>query len=167
MDKRTGMAQHSSSVMQNDEWLTPPSIIEALGKFYLDPCSPQNRPWDTAMIHYTLEDNGLLQPWTRRVWLNPPYGKYTGEWMNKMAMHGDGIALIFARTDTGMFHESIFPHAHALFFLRGRIVFHHTSGKPGKFNGGAPSVLIAYGDYNAQVLKTCNLRGKFVSLKNN
>lgn len=30
-----------------DEWLTPPYIIDSLGVFDLDPCSPINRPWDT------------------------------------------------------------------------------------------------------------------------
>ena len=47
-----GMSDHTNPVMLNDEWLTPPYIIEALGRFDLDPCSPINRPWDTATIHY-------------------------------------------------------------------------------------------------------------------
>ncbi len=46
-----------------DEWLTPKSIIDALGEFDLDPCSPVIRPWDTARKHFTVEDNGLLQEW--------------------------------------------------------------------------------------------------------
>jgi hypothetical protein len=37
-----------------DEWLTPPEIIKSLGEFDLDPCSPINRPWDTAKNHYTI-----------------------------------------------------------------------------------------------------------------
>ncbi|WP_223160903.1 phage N-6-adenine-methyltransferase [Salinicola aestuarinus] len=89
--------------MQKDEWLTPPSILEALGSFDLDPCSPVERPWDTASEHLTLHDDGLSAAWRGRVWLNPPYGRETGLWLEKLAEHGDGIALVFARTETEMF----------------------------------------------------------------
>ena len=80
-----------------DEWLTPPEIIHALGCFDLDPCAPVVRPWPTATRHYTIEDNGLVQPWDGRIWCNPPYGTETGRWLARMAEHGNGIALIFAR----------------------------------------------------------------------
>lgn len=38
-----------------NEWLTPPSIIAALGEFDLDPCAPRAavRPWNTAYRHFT------------------------------------------------------------------------------------------------------------------
>lgn len=64
-----------------DEWLTPPSILKALGDFDLDPCSPINRPWDTAKKHYTIEDNGLNKKWEGRVWCNPPYGDEAEDWI--------------------------------------------------------------------------------------
>lgn len=85
---------------QKDEWLTPPEIVHALGDFDLDPCAPVRRPWSTATHHYTVLDNGLTKPWFSRVWMNPPYGRETGIWLNKLAVHGDGIALVFARTET-------------------------------------------------------------------
>ena len=56
-----------------NEWLTPPCLLDRLGEFDLDPCSPVNRPWDTARHHYTVEDDGLRQPWFGRVFCNPPY----------------------------------------------------------------------------------------------
>jgi hypothetical protein len=56
-----------------NEWLTPPCLLRRLGPFDLDPCSPVNRPWDTARHHYTIEDDGLQQPWFGRVFCNPPY----------------------------------------------------------------------------------------------
>jgi hypothetical protein len=89
---------HQSAAMLNDEWLTPPEILQALGPFDLDPCAPIKRPWPMAAEHYTVEDNGLAQPWVGRVWCNPPYGLETARWLNRMAQHGNGIALIFART---------------------------------------------------------------------
>lgn len=63
------LSGHQSARMKNDEWLTPPEILSALGTFDLDPCSPVNRPWPTAAQHYTERDNGLALPWHGRVLL--------------------------------------------------------------------------------------------------
>ena len=151
--------------MIKDEWLTPPSIIEALGPFDLDPCAPVNRPWPTAKKHFTIEDNGLLQPWDEYVWCNPPYGRYTVRWLERMSMHNDGLALIFARTDTDMFFKYVWETASALLFIKGRLHFHHVSGERVKTNSGAPSVLIAYGPYAHIRLHASKIKGKFIQLK--
>ena len=129
----------------HDEWLTPPEIIDALAPFDLDPCAPVNRPWPTAKSHFTIHDNGLLQRWDGFVWCNPPYGKETGQWINRLSLHGNGIALIFARTDTKIWQKTIFPHAHSILFLAGRLTFYTVEGKKGKDTAGAPSALIAFG----------------------
>jgi len=147
---------------QSDEWLTPRSILQPLGKFDLDPCSPIKRPWDTATQHYTINDNGLILPWDGRVWLNPPYGDTMIKWLKKMAEHDNGIALTFARTDTKQFHQWIFPHAISLLFLQGRINFCTVDGRVAKDNSGAPSVLIAYGEQNTDVLADCGLAGRHI-----
>lgn len=65
----------NTNTTNSAEWLTPPSIVEKLGPFDLDPCTPVNRPWNTAREHYSSE--GLYRPWKGRVWLNPPYGSHT------------------------------------------------------------------------------------------
>jgi hypothetical protein len=149
---------------RSDEWLTPPEIIGAIGPFDLDPCSPVGRPWPTAREHYTVDDDGLSMPWAGRVWLNPPYGPETGRWLRRLAEHGDGIALVFARTETEMFHRWAWDEAAAMLFLRGRIHFHDIAGERAKFNAGAPSVLVAYGTENAATLESCGIDGRFVPL---
>ena len=154
---------HQSARMGKDEWLTPPDIIQRLGEFDLDPCSPINRPWDTAAKHYTVQDDGLSLPWEGRIWLNPPYGRQTRIWLEKLANHGNGIALIFARTETEMFVEQVWKRATALYFLWGRLHFHHVDGTRAKGNSGAPSVLVAYGSGNAYCLDNCGLPGRYVS----
>lgn len=63
------------SANTTDEWYTPKEIIDALGKFDLDPCAPVNPLWQTATQMYNKNDNGLLQEWVGRVWLNPPYSR--------------------------------------------------------------------------------------------
>lgn len=149
---------------RTDEWLTPPRLLEALGPFDLDPCSPVERPWPTAAAHYTVEDDGLSRPWEGRVWLNPPYGPRTGRWMRRMAEHGDGIALIFARTETEMFYKYAWLKAAAMLFLRGRLHFYSARGERAKGNAGGPSVLIAYGARNAEKLRLSGIEGRFVAL---
>lgn len=156
------MGSHQSAVMKSDVWLTPPAIIEALGPFDLDPCSPLNRPWDTAAKHYTIEDDGLSFEWEGSVWLNPPYGKQAAVWLERLAKHGDGVALVFARTETRMFFEHVWPHASALLFIESRLHFHHPDGTRAPANAGAPSVLIAYGPGSAERLRNCGIPGALV-----
>lgn len=160
--KKNGMGSHQQSIGVNQEWLTPPEIISSLGEFDLDPCAPVVRPWPTAKHHYTIEDDGLKQPWPEhwRVFLNPPYDRRViGEWLKKMALHGNGISLIFARSDTKVFQQWIFGYASSILFMEGRITFHKVSGEKGNFSGGAPSVLVAYGERNCQALSESGIKG--------
>lgn len=159
-----GLGGHQSARIKNDEWLTPPWLVQSLGVFDLDPCAPIKRPWETALKHYTREDDGLAKAWLGRVWLNPPYGTETGKWMERMAEHGNGIALIFARTDTDAWMESVWPHAAAVLFIHRRLTFHTVDGQPGEHNGGAPSALIAYGHANAAVLLSCGIKGAYLPM---
>lgn len=159
------MGSHQSPNPISHDWLTPPNILEALGDFDLDPCAaPEPRPWPTAATHWT--DNTMNRKWFGRIWLNPPYGskEVVGPWMRRMANHGNGIALIFARTETDTFFETVWEKAQAILFLKGRLNFYRINGSPGLINSGAPSVLIAYGDDNAEVLRTCGLSGKWLAL---
>jgi hypothetical protein len=178
----------------HDEWLTPPEILSALGPFDLDPCSPASPPWTIAARTYTRREvctaclldtsgqqsglmsagsemhqcifcDGLNQPWAGRVWLNPPFGREASAWIRKMAAHGNGIALLAARTETAMFFESVWSHADAILFLKGRPHFHYVTGERAAANSGAPICLIAYGSTNADCLASCGLPGAFVRLR--
>ncbi len=146
-------------------WLTPPHILEALGPFDLDPCAaPDPRPWGTAARHYTLPTDGLSEPWEGRVWCNPPYGNEGWTWLSRLADHGDGIGLVFARTDVAGFHSQVWERADAILFLRGRLSFHHRDGSKAAANGGAPSCLVAYGANNVEALASSGMPGKLVVL---
>jgi len=162
--KKSGMGSHHSANMGKDEWLTPPAIIRSFGEFDLDPCSPIVRPWDTAKEHYTIKIDGLSMPWFGRVWMNPPYGKHTGAWLKKLSEHGNGIALIFARTETKMFFDWVWSRANAVFFLKGRLSFFHVDGRQAKDDAGAPSCLIAYGENNIKAIANSGIIGKLIIL---
>lgn len=163
---RNGMGGHHSADADKEVWLTPPDILQSLGPFDLDPCAaPDPRPWPTAAEHYTKADNGLMLPWLGRCFVNPPYTtSAVGIWLKRLADHGHGTALIFARTETEAFHEQVWGRATAILFLKGRLFFHHPDGKRAAHNAGAPSCLIAYGKDDAARLRDAGLPGRFVSL---
>ena len=159
----------NSNTKNNDEWLTPLYIIESLGEFDIDPCSPINRPWNTAKNHYNELDDGLTKEWIGRVWLNPPYGRKTFQWLNKLSSHKNGTALIFARTETIGFHKEIWNKADSIFFFKGRLKFHLVTGEQGG-TANAPSCLVAYSKYDTEQIKKAiennKLIGKLILLTN-
>jgi hypothetical protein len=146
------LSGHQSARMKNDEWLTPPELLRALGTFDLDPCAPIVRPWPTAAQHYDREDDGLTRRWEGRVWCNPPFGREAVKWLRRMRDHGNGIALIPARTETAMFYETVWSGAAGVLFVKGRPHFHYVDGRRAPFNSGAPICLVAYGDANLDAL---------------
>src|SRR5690606_9313365 len=104
--------------------------------------------------------DGLTRDWKNPdgsnafVWLNPPYSEI-GPWMARLADHDHGIALVFARTETAWFFDSVWGRASAILFLRGRLHFCLPDGTPADANSGGPSVLIAYGSEAATRLHRC------------
>jgi hypothetical protein len=148
-----------------DTWLTERSVIQSLGEFDLDPCAaPPPRPWDTAKRHIALPDDGLSIEWVGRVWLNPPcHRDLIGGWMERMAKHGNGIALVFARTETKFWQRWIWPFAVAVLFAEGRFNFCLPDGTRVSHNSGAPSAFIAYTDVDREFLRSSGIRGALTS----
>ena len=151
--EKMSLSGHQSARAKSVDWLTPPEWISALGPFDLDPCCPLDMPWETArkMVRWPLQD-GLSIEWQGRVWMNPPFGQEAAKWLKRLAEHGNGIALIPARTETAMFYESVWGKAHSVCFVKGRPHFHTTTGSRAPFNSGAPIALVAYGQHNTKRL---------------
>lgn len=157
---------HQNGRDTSDVWLTPREILAQLGPFDLDPCTPSLQPWPTARRRFTEADDGLAQPWEGRVWLNPPYSRPAySRFMARMANHGWGTSLIFARTETRDFFAHVWRRAHACLFIEGRLFFHDEAGRRATANAGAPSVLCAYGQDDADILASCGIAGHFVPLR--
>lgn len=146
-------------------WLTPAWIVQALGEFDLDPAGAPGHMLAKSTYMPEAGINGLTKQWYGRVWLNPPYGKELEPFMQRMAEHGNGIALVFARTETSWFRTTVWGAATALLFLHGRLTFLDAEGVPAKHNAGAPSVLVAYGEQNAVALTESGLDGFYVRIR--
>lgn len=163
IDKRKVGFSHEDRNSKNVDWYTPPWIFERLClDFDLDPCQPINGiKWIPAKRRYSIEDDGLTSTWDGRVWLNPPYGKHTAAWLDRMHKHRNGIALVFARTDCAWFHESV-AKADAILFLRGRVKFVDGLGVTGGSGAGSGSMLIAWGSDNVDALSNMSDLGYLV-----
>jgi phage N-6-adenine-methyltransferase len=125
-----------------DNWGTPQEFFNkfnAMFDFQLDvAASAENAK---CARFFSKEDNGLVQEWSNRNWMNPPYGREITEWVQKAdeeAKKGNlTVALLPARTDTKWFNDFC-KHWHYI-FIRGRL----------KFGGGGsapfPSVVVFFG----------------------
>lgn len=165
-----GTEHRSTTSHKSVEWYTPSWIFDLLGiTFDLDPSSPHDMATAVpAKVKYTIFDNGLKKPWFGRVWMNPPYGPETADWMGRMIAHGNGIALVFSRTDAAWCQMAM-KSASAMLFLSGRIEFVpglENAHKKGR--SGAGTVLFAFGTECAQALKKMSHMGVFLhQMQNN
>lgn len=123
-------------------WLTPRYILEALGPFDLDPASCPG--WPTADRHFYEADNGLYQEWTGLVWLNPPYGNQTADWVERWVLHGNGFLLVAARPDARWFHQAA-KHAGLIWFPKKRINFLKPGNDDDAIRPAFASVVFAMG----------------------
>lgn len=149
---------HESSYNESVEWYTPKFVFEALGiEFDLDPCSPgAGKSFVPALKHYTIEDDGLASEWFGTVWVNPPYGTQTPKWMKKLYEHGDGMALVFARTDVKWFQD-YGADADAICFINGRVKFYQGNMTTQPGTPGTGSMILAYGPKAAAALSQAGL----------
>lgn len=141
-----------------DTWLTPPELLQQLSPFDLDPCTPPIMPWETAAKRYTLADDGLKQPWSGFVWLNPPFSNVR-PWVEKLALHGNGILLVPSSTGCRYWQETIFKRAHAWLFVARRIKFFTAAGERGKYASGFYVALVAFGWTAVERLQSCSIDG--------
>lgn len=112
---------------KTDMWETPQDLFDNLDSefhFTLDVCAVKENA--KCNNFYSPEQDGLSQPWTGRVWCNPPYGRQIGKWVRRAlfasAAGATVVMLLPSRTDTKWFHEYIY-HKAEIRFIRGRLKF--------------------------------------------
>lgn len=144
----TALAVHYSA--KKSGWRTPAKILDRLGPIALDPCTGWDNP--TKAVKYcvspeeygqltalakklgVLLPDGLSQDWAALAgngltFVNPPYGRTVGWWIE----HGLNVEyivyLLASRTDVKWFHK--YRNAFDLAcFIKGRIVFNGLDNLP-------------------------------------
>ncbi len=111
------------------DWETPKDIFDALdaefGPFTLDAAASSTTA--KCLTFFTEAQDGLAQDWgVNRTWVNPPYGRRLGLWVEKAinasAAGATVVMLVPARPETVWFREA-FEHASDVRFHSGRITF--------------------------------------------
>ena len=113
---------------KTNEWETPQWFFDKLNNefnFTLDPCSNGNHKCDNF---FTAKEDGLKQNWNNDiVFMNPPYGGHTKDWIKKAVDESKRgatvVCLIVSSTDRSYWHDFIFPYASQIRFIRGRLTF--------------------------------------------
>lgn len=113
---------------QHDCWETPQDFFDKLNEefnFTLDPCCvPATAKCDR---YFTPVEDGLKQDWSNEtVYMNPPYGREIGKWMQKAyescVMGGATVVcLVPSMTDTKWWHD--YSMKGEIRFIRGRLKF--------------------------------------------
>lgn len=114
--------------------------LNAVFKFEIDVCAlPENAK---CQRFFTPESDGLAQEWRGVCWMNPPYGREIGAWIEKAyrsAKHHGAtvVCLLPARVDTRWWHE--YCARGEVHFVKGRLRF----GAAGA-NAPFPSAVVVF-----------------------
>jgi site-specific DNA-methyltransferase (adenine-specific) len=118
-----------------DDWATPSAFFATLAHefpFTLDVAASASNA--KCERYYDIEADGLSQPWAPHVcWMNPPYGRSIGAWVEKAyheaTLGATIVGLLPARTDTAWWHDYVTKAAEVR-FVRGRLKFYNRADAP-------------------------------------
>jgi phage N-6-adenine-methyltransferase len=125
---------------RREDWETPPAIFDPLHAefgFTLDAAANEAN----AKVPTYYSESALEKPWQGVVWLNPPYGKQIGKWVEKAFQESRAgstvVCLVPARTDSWWWHD--YAEQGEYRFIRRRIKF---VGAP--YNAPFPSAIVVF-----------------------
>jgi|APHM01.1.fsa_nt_gi DNA N-6-adenine-methyltransferase (Dam). len=113
---------------KKDVWQTPDTLwqpIDNRDNIDLDPCAAKDT--NIGDTSYTIEDNGLAQPWSGTVWLNPPFS-YKNKWFNKLEQEASNCDRIYVITPDSTnvqswWHNKLAPMCDWAWFSNGRVKY--------------------------------------------
>jgi phage N-6-adenine-methyltransferase len=127
-----------------DLWETPQDFFNKINDefhFTLDVCANDD---NTKCDHFLSKElNGLEREWFGVCWMNPPYGRGIGKWVQKAyesSLNGATVVcLLPARTDTKWWHEYCMKGE--IRFVKGRLKFGGS-----KNSAPFPSAIVIFGE---------------------
>lgn len=131
----------------SDEWYTPDEITRTahhvMGAIDLDPATCELAQTSVqAGAYYTKVDDGLAQPWTGSVWLNPPYSA-PQVWIDKLFAEmaagrcSQAIVLVNNATETAWFQRLLTESKLVCFPARRLAFWRHDHSNVGARQGQA------------------------------
>jgi len=133
---------------ENENWGTPiNTFIELDDEFHFNLDAAASDENTNCEYYWTKEQDALVQSWFGRVFLNPPYGRLVGKWVEKARQEVDCgnaevvVMLLKATTDVKWWHKFVWDKTKhccrpgvSVRFPEGRLCF----DIPGKKKGPAP-----------------------------
>lgn len=109
-----------ASTSDSDRYFTPLEILDLVAATWpdgigLDPCwDPESAVQAKQAYDVRQQQDGLILPWSGRVWLNPPYSN-TSSWIVRAAQHaaagGEVLALVQAAVGSAYWRSYVWPWA--------------------------------------------------------
>jgi len=128
---------------KTDLWSTPQDFFDKVSRefdFTTDVCATSENA--KCNRFFSIEDDGLSQVWDGTCWMNPPYGREIGKWVEKAyrsSLNGATVVgLLPSRTDTKWFQDFILGKSE-IRFIRGRLKFGGQSN-----SAPFPSILVIW-----------------------
>lgn len=141
-----GFIGHTDSKQLKVDWQTPPHLLDCVRAYFggqipfdaataIDnPCGALRFCAPTAELLPKLVNggmhvstDGLTYKWPRQVWVNPPYGKATREWLPKIAQEAragcEMVGLLSCARWEQAYFMDMFSQANAVCFIRKRVKF--------------------------------------------
>lgn len=127
-----------------DMWATPQKFFDTLNdefNFETDVCALAENT--KCANYFTPEMDGLQQTWVGVCWMNPPYGREIGKWVQKayeesVKNNSTIVCLLPARTDTKWWHGYCMNGEIRL--VRGRLKFGDSTN-----SAPFPSAVVIFG----------------------
>lgn len=137
---------HWENTGKSDEWYTPKYIFDALDiVFDIDVASPIDRFYCHVPAKEFYIEGSLQKEWRGFCWMNPPFGgrNSISLWLDKMASHGNGIALVPDRTSAPWFQKAA-QECDLMMLISGKVKFIDSRGSVGK-SPSTGTALLGYG----------------------
>ena len=116
------------NLSKDNLWETPPDLFEFGCNLFnfrpeIDVCATAQDKKSELFIG----EDSLNKEWKRDFWMNPPYSNVK-DWIRKayfshIKYNVSGLALLFAKVDTKVWHECILHGQAEVYFIQGRIKF--------------------------------------------